>query len=62
MPSRAILVGWAGSSSPSHLVVADGYTAASPLKLLGFSAADFRLLESEDDSFRSWLNQRQFSR
>ena len=27
------------------------------LKLIGFAADDFRQLESEDDSFRTWLNQ-----
>ena len=31
--------------------------AATPLKLIGFSADDFRLLESEDESFQNWLNQ-----
>ena len=48
------LVGWAGlvRRSPCEWV-----TAATPLKLVGFSAEDFRLLELEDESFRTWLNQ-----
>ena len=31
-------------------------TAATPLKLIGFESDDFRLLESEDEGFRAWLN------
>ena len=46
------LVGWAGLVRRSPC---EWLTAATPLKLIGFSAADFRLLETEDNSFRSWL-------
>ena len=47
------LVGWAGlvRRSPCEWI-----TAATPLKLVGFTASDFRLLEAEDESFRTWLN------
>ena len=48
------LVGWAGLVRRSPC---EWLTAATPLKLIGFTAEDFRLLESEDDSFRCWLNQ-----
>ena len=48
------LVGWAGLLRRSPC---EWLTAATPLKLIGFTADDFRLLESEDDSFRTWLNQ-----
>ena len=48
------LVGWAGLVRRSPC---EWLTAATPLKLIGFTADDFRLLESEDDFFRSWLNQ-----
>ena len=48
------LVGWAGLVRRSPC---EWLTAATPLKLIGFAADDFRLLESEDESFRTWLNQ-----
>ena len=48
------LVGWAGLVRRSPC---EWLTAATPLKLIGFAADDFRLLESEDDSFSNWLNQ-----
>ena len=48
------LVGWAGLVRRSPC---EWLTAATPLKLIGFSAEDFRLLESEDEGFRDWLNQ-----
>lgn len=48
------LVGWAGLVRRSPC---EWLTAATPLKLIGFAAEDFRLLESEEDSFRTWLNQ-----
>ena len=48
------LVGWAGLVRRSPC---EWLTAATPLKLIGFAADDFRELESEDESFRDWLNQ-----
>ena len=48
------LVGWAGLVRRSPC---EWLTAATPLKLIGFAADDFRLLESEDESFRTWLQQ-----
>ena len=48
------LVGWSGLVRRSPC---EWLTAATPLKLIGFSADDFRVLESEDESFRVWLNQ-----
>ena len=47
------LVGWAGlvRRSPCEWV-----TAATPLKLVGFSAEDFYVLERESESFRHWLD------
>ena len=44
------LVGWAGLVRRSPC---EWLTAATPLKLVGFAADDFRLLESEDESFRA---------
>ena len=48
------LVGWAGLLRRSPC---EWLTAATPLKLIGFAADDFRLLASEEDSFRTWLSQ-----
>ena len=47
------LVGWAGLVRRSPC---EWLTAATPLKLIGFSADDFRLLELEESVFRNWLN------
>lgn len=47
------LVGWAGLVRRSPC---EWLTAATPLKLIGFAAEDFHLLESEDEGFRTWLN------
>ena len=44
-------MGWFGAPLPCEWL-----TAATPLKLIGFAADDFRELESEDESFRDWLN------
>ena len=52
------LVGWAGLVRRSPC---EWLTAATPLKLIGFTANDFRILEDEDESFRTWLNQVQFT-
>ena len=47
------LVGWAGlvRRDPCEWV-----TAATPLKLIGFSAEDFYTLESESEPFARWLD------
>ena len=46
------LVGWAGlgAAQPCEWV-----TAASPLRLIGFSRDDFYTLERESEHFQSWL-------
>ena len=47
------LVGWAGLVRRSPC---EWLTAATPLKLIGFSSDDFYELEQESESFRSWLD------
>ena len=46
------LVGWAGLVRRDPC---EWLTAATPLKLIGFSADDFYTLESESESFAHWL-------
>jgi len=47
------LVGWAGLVRRSPC---EWLTAATPLKLIGFSADDFAYLERESDAFRRWID------
>jgi ATP-binding cassette subfamily B protein len=47
------LVGWAGLVRRSPC---EWLTAATPLKLIGFSADDFALLERESEAFRRWID------
>ena len=52
------LVGWAGLVRRSPC---EWLTAATPLKLIGFSADDFRYLESEDETFPILAECREFT-
>lgn len=47
------LVGWAGLLRRS---ACEWFTAATPLKLIGFSAEDFYQLEQDSESFSNWLD------
>jgi ATP-binding cassette subfamily B protein len=47
------LVGWAGLVRRSPC---EWLTAATPLKLIGFSADDFACLERESDAFKRWID------
>ena len=47
------LVGWAGLVRRDPC---EWLTAATPLKLIGFSAEDFYTLESESEPFSRWLD------
>ena len=47
------LVGWAGLTRRSPC---EWLTAATPLKLIGFSADDFHELERESETFTRWLD------
>ena len=48
------LVGWAGLVRRSPC---EWLTAATPLKLVGFTAEDFYTLEKESENFAKWLDE-----